>query len=99
MATGTASPVAVLRDADLRSAPQRTVIDLLNPIPVTDGGAGGSLAGRVIPGAASAALYAPIRRFAETGLPGSTKPKAPCAYPTLSRPPRTGPLPQKPTPR
>jgi len=44
---------------------QRTVIDLLNRIPVTDGGAGGSLAGRVIPGVASDALYDAIRRFEE----------------------------------
>src|SRR5260370_17857107 len=50
MATGTASPVAVLRDADLRSAPHRTVIDLLNRIPFTGGGAGRSLAGRLLPG-------------------------------------------------
>jgi hypothetical protein len=44
---------------------QRTVIDLLNRIPVTDGGAGGSLAGRVIPGVASDALYDAIKRFEE----------------------------------
>src|SRR5260370_40343773 len=99
MATGRASPVAVLRDADLRSAPQRTVIDLLNRIPVTDGGAGGSLAGRVIPGVATDALYDAIRRFEEKCFPGSTKPKAPCDYATLSRPAKTRAIQHKTTPR
>ena len=35
-------------------ADQQTVIDLLNRIPVADGGTGGSLGGRVVAGLASA---------------------------------------------
>src|SRR5260370_9703720 len=36
MAAGTASPVAVLRDADLRAAPQDEVVDVLQPLRSSD---------------------------------------------------------------
>src|SRR5260370_10927711 len=36
MAAGTASPVAVLRDADLRAAPQDEVVDVLQPLRLSD---------------------------------------------------------------
>jgi hypothetical protein len=49
---------------------QQTVIDLLNRIPVADGGAGGGLGGRVVAGIAGDALYNAIRRFEDKYFPG-----------------------------
>jgi hypothetical protein len=49
---------------------QKTVIDLLNRIPVTNGGAGGALKPRVIAGIASAELYAAIVSFEKKHFPG-----------------------------
>jgi hypothetical protein len=42
---------------------QRTVINLLNRIPVSEGGTGGSLNGPVVPGISSDALYRAIVKF------------------------------------
>ncbi len=42
---------------------QQTVIALLNLIPVSDGGAGASLTGRVVAGVSSDALFNAILRF------------------------------------
>jgi hypothetical protein len=44
---------------------QRKVIDMLNRIPVSEGGAGGSLNGPVVPGICSDALYRAISKFEE----------------------------------
>jgi hypothetical protein len=50
---------------------QKTVIDLLNRIPVANGGAGGSLSGSTIKaGVASDALYNAIVRFEDKHFPG-----------------------------
>jgi len=49
---------------------QQTVIDLLNRIPVTDGGAGGKLNGRIIVGMSSDALYRAISQFEDKHFPG-----------------------------
>jgi hypothetical protein len=49
---------------------QRTVIALLNAIPVSGGGAGGSLTGKIIDGMASDALYRAITRFEDRYFPG-----------------------------
>jgi len=50
---------------------QEVVIALLNRIPVADGGAGGSLAGRVIGGLASETLFQAILRFEKQHSPGN----------------------------
>src|SRR5450631_3766101 len=49
---------------------QQTVIDLLNAIPVTGAGAGGSLGGRIVLGIASEALCRAISRFEDKYFPG-----------------------------
>lgn len=48
---------------------QEIVIALLNRIPVADGGAGGSLNGRVVAGLASDGLYQAILRFQKQHFP------------------------------
>jgi hypothetical protein len=48
---------------------QQTVIALLNLIPATDGGAQASLAGRVVAGLSSDALYNAILRFQKNIFP------------------------------
>lgn len=58
------------RNAQNYEEDQRTVIALLNRIPVTDGGAGGSLGGRIINGMASDALYRAIASFEDKHFPG-----------------------------
>jgi hypothetical protein len=50
---------------------QQTVIALLNRIPVSDGGAGGSLGGRVIAGLSSDALFQAILRFEKQHFPAN----------------------------
>src|SRR5262245_47873117 len=49
---------------------QETVIALLNRIPVSDGGAGGSVNGRIVSGLSSDALYRAIRLFEDRYFPG-----------------------------
>jgi hypothetical protein len=49
---------------------QQTVIALLNGIPVSEGGAGGSITGRVIDGMANDALYRALVRFEDRHFPG-----------------------------
>ncbi len=49
---------------------QQLVIDLLNGIPVTEGGAGGKLGGRVVLGIASHALNLAILQFEDRQFPG-----------------------------
>ena len=49
---------------------QQTIIDLLNHIPVADGGTGGGLAGSVVAGLASTALYQAILAFEKKHFPG-----------------------------
>ena len=49
---------------------QQLVIALLNGIPVTEGGAGGKLAGRVVLGIASHALNLAILQFEDRQFPG-----------------------------
>jgi hypothetical protein len=49
---------------------QKTVIDLLNRVPVTNGGTGGSLRPRIIAGVASPELYAAIVAFETKHFPG-----------------------------
>jgi hypothetical protein len=49
---------------------QKTVIDLLNLVTIADGGAGGKLAGPVIAGVCSDALYGAISRFEDKYFPG-----------------------------
>lgn len=49
---------------------QQALIALLNRIPVSDGGAGGSLNGRVVSGLSSDALYRAIARFEDKHFPG-----------------------------
>ena len=49
---------------------QKTVVDLLNRIPATNGGAGGGLRPRIIAGIASAELYAAIVAFETKHFPG-----------------------------
>lgn len=49
---------------------QQVVIALLNRIPVRDGGAGGSLTGRVVAGLSSEVLYRAISRFEDRHFPG-----------------------------
>jgi len=49
---------------------QRTVIKLLNAVPAVQGGAGGSLGGRIVVGIASEALCQAILRFEEWYFPG-----------------------------
>ena len=49
---------------------QQTVIALLNRISVADGGAGGSLAGRIVAGISSDALYRAITKFEDKYFPG-----------------------------
>ena len=49
---------------------QHTVIALLNRIPVGQGGAGGSITGRVISGFSSDALYKAISQFEDKQFPG-----------------------------
>src|SRR5262249_34702590 len=49
---------------------QQTVLALLNRIPVSDGGAGGSLGGRIVSGLASDALARAIARFEDRHFPG-----------------------------
>ena len=48
---------------------QTTVITLLNRIPVSDGGAGGSLTGRIVAGLSSDALYRAIVQFEDRHFP------------------------------
>lgn len=48
---------------------QQTVIALLNRIPVRDGGAGGSLAGRIVSGLSSDTLYRAISQFEDKYFP------------------------------
>ncbi len=52
------------------SEDQQTVIALLNRISVSDGGAGGSIAGRIVSGLSSDALYRAISQFEEKHFPG-----------------------------
>ena len=54
-------------------ADQKTVIDLLNRIPVADGGTGGSLGGRIVAGLASRALYQAILAFEKKHFTGRVK--------------------------
>ncbi len=49
---------------------QQTVIALLNRISAADGGAGGSLAGRIVAGISSDALYRAITKFEDKHFPG-----------------------------
>jgi hypothetical protein len=49
---------------------QQTVIALLNRIPVSDGGAGGSLGGRIVSGLSSDALARALARFEDRHFPG-----------------------------
>lgn len=49
---------------------QKTVMDILNAIPVIQGGAGGSLGGRIVLGISSDALYRAISRFEDRYFPG-----------------------------
>jgi hypothetical protein len=49
---------------------QKTVVDLLNRIPVASGGAGGSLRPRIVAGIASGELYAAIIAFETKNFPG-----------------------------
>lgn len=49
---------------------QQTIIDLLNHIPVSQGGAGGSITGGVISGVSSDALYKAIVQFEDRYYPG-----------------------------
>lgn len=49
---------------------QQTIIALLNSIPVSQGGAGGSITGRVKPGFCDDALYQAISRFEDKYFPG-----------------------------
>jgi hypothetical protein len=49
---------------------QQTIIDLLNRIPIADGGAGGKLNGRIIVGMSSQALYQAISQFEDRHFPG-----------------------------
>jgi hypothetical protein len=49
---------------------QQQVIDLLNSIPVAQGGAGGQLGGRIVLGIASQALNLAIARFEDRYFPG-----------------------------
>jgi hypothetical protein len=51
-------------------ADQQAVIDLLNRIPVIQGGAGGALKGPVVPGMCSDALYRAISQFEDKYFPG-----------------------------
>jgi hypothetical protein len=46
------------------------VVTLLNRIPVNDGGAGGSLNGRIVSGRSSDALYGAISQFEDKHFPG-----------------------------
>jgi hypothetical protein len=52
---------------------QQTVIALLNRIPFSDGGAGGSITGRVVSGQSSEALYSAISRFEDKYFPGQQR--------------------------
>jgi hypothetical protein len=54
-------------------ADQQTVIDLLNNIPVADGGTGGALSGRIVAGLASTALYQAILAFEKKHFAGQPK--------------------------
>jgi hypothetical protein len=49
---------------------QQTIIDLLNRIPVAEGGAGGKLNARIIDGMCSDALYRAISQFEDKQFPG-----------------------------
>jgi hypothetical protein len=49
---------------------QQTIIALLKSIPVSQGGAGGNITGRVISGFSSDALYKAISRFEDKHFPG-----------------------------
>jgi hypothetical protein len=51
-------------------ADQKTVIDLLNQTPAVDGGAGGTLQGRIVSGICSDELYRAISRFEDKYWPG-----------------------------
>ena len=59
-----------LRECQNWTGDQQTVIALLNRISVTDGGAGGSLAGRIVAGISSDALYRAIAKFEDKYFPG-----------------------------
>src|SRR3954462_7719956 len=54
-------------------ADQQTVIDLLNRIPLADGGTAGSLGGRIVPGLASSALCEAIVAFEKKHHAGQAK--------------------------
>jgi hypothetical protein len=54
-------------------ADQQTVIDLLNRIPVTDGGTAGSLSGGIVAGLASTTLYQAILAFEKKHFAGQAK--------------------------
>jgi hypothetical protein len=54
-------------------ADQQTVIDLLNKIPIADGGTGGTLGGRIVGGLASRALCEAILAFEKKHFPGRVK--------------------------
>jgi hypothetical protein len=54
-------------------ADQQTVIDLLNRIPVADGGTAGSLGGRIVAGLANTALYQAILAFEKKQFAGQAK--------------------------
>jgi len=58
------------RQCQNRAADQRTVIDLLNRIPVSEGGAGGALKGPIVAGISSDALYRAISQFEDKYFPG-----------------------------
>jgi hypothetical protein len=49
---------------------QQTVVDLLNRIPVANGGAGGGLKGHIVSGICSDALYRAISQFEDKFFPG-----------------------------
>src|SRR5262245_65814174 len=54
-------------------ADQQIVVDLLNRIPVADGGTAGSLNGRIVGGLASSALYQAILAFEKKHFIGPAK--------------------------
>src|SRR3981189_953378 len=54
-------------------ADQQTVIDLLNRIPVTDGGTAGSLSGGIVAGLASTTPYQAVLAFEKKPFAGQAK--------------------------
>ena len=55
------------RNCQNRKADQKTIMDLLNRIPASAGGAGGSLNEPIVDGICSDGLYRAILRFEEIG--------------------------------